>query len=158
MRDHFPVLDTLVSQNFSTGVPLWEIVFQYYCWHFYNLVCYHIVTSTQSFHWAKEAILEWANISFKCTFKCQSLSIFNTFCCRHTQKKSSPFIVSILKTFFTINSLAWEHLEKHVMVFCRFFSLKQIHSNPGIALNLVSTYYPSGTIWMSTGGYPYNHP
>jgi len=37
--------------------------------------------------------------------------------------------------------------------FLQVFSLKQIHSNPGIALNLVSTYYPSETIWMSTGGY-----
>ena len=155
MRDHFPVLDTLVLQNFSTGVPLWESVFQY------------SIPLSQKFseprYPAQGRFFQFL-IPLHFVFIQMHLSLnakvcqYSTLRCKPTQKKSNPFIATILKTFFTINSLVWEHLEKHVMVFCRFFSLKQIHSNPGIALNLVSTYYPSETIWMSTGGYPYNHP
>ena len=64
--------------------------------------------SQRSYPWMSKYFVQMHPSSAKV---CQ----YSTFCCKHTQKKSNdPFTVSILKTFFTINSLVWEYWEKHI--------------------------------------------
>ena len=115
--------------KFKYWVPLWEIVFKYYCWHFYDLVCYHIVTSTQSFHWAKEAVLELAHISFKCTP--QVRKFVNIQHCAASTHRKRPFIAWILKTFLQL-TLWYESIWRNMMVFCRFFPSNKFRATQGL--------------------------